>query len=351
MSYVQIEQLTKRFKDATVLNQVSLSIEKGELITLLGPSGCGKSTLLRCIAGLTDVEDGSKIMVGGTDIATLPPKGRGVGMVFQSYALFPNLSVFDNIGFGLKMQGMRKDEYKPRVERMIELVDLGGREGAYPHQLSGGQQQRVALARSLVVEPKILLLDEPLSALDAKIRKNLQTEIRRIQQQLSITTVFVTHDQEEALTVSDRIFVMDQGKIVQKGTPEEIYAKPANGFVARFIGNYNVLDRVQLHQLLGGSTAVEEAFAPPLGVAFAIRPEVISLSPAGIDQPPVSEGEWHVEGVVRNLTLKGNVIRYEVEAKQQNLQVDVLNTSDNHWIRVGTSVSMRIPADECIPLQ
>lgn len=343
MSYVQIEQLTKRFKDATVLNQVSLSIEKGELITLLGPSGCGKSTLLRCIAGLTEVETGGKIIVGETNITKLPPKERGVGMVFQSYALFPNMNVFDNIGFGLKMQGMKKDEYKSRVERIIELVDLGGREGSYPHQLSGGQQQRVALARSLVVEPKILLLDEPLSALDAKIRKNLQAEIRRIQQQLSITTVFVTHDQEEALTVSDRIFVMDHGNIVQTGTPEDIYSQPGNEFVARFIGNYNVLDRAQLNQLLGEASLS--------GGAFAIRPEVISLSPVRVDHPAASEREWHVEGIVRNMTLKGNVIRYEVEANKQNLQVDVLNTSDNHWIRVGTSVSLRIPADECIPLQ
>lgn len=351
MSYVQIEQLTKRFKDATVLNQVSLSIEKGELITLLGPSGCGKSTLLRCIAGLTDVEEGGKIVVGETDITTLAPKERGVGMVFQSYALFPNMNVFDNIGFGLKMQGARKEEYKSRVERIIELVDLGGREGSYPHQLSGGQQQRVALARSLVVEPKILLLDEPLSALDAKIRKNLQAEIRRIQQQLSITTVFVTHDQEEALTVSDRIFVMDHGNIVQTGTPEEIYSQPGNEFVARFIGNYNVMDRAQLDQLLGEATLDGGAFAPLQGGAFAIRPEVISLSPIGVERPSDLERSWCVEGVVRNLTLKGNVIRYEVEAKKQNLQVDVLNTSDNHWIRLGTTVNMRIPADECIPLQ
>lgn len=343
MSYVKIERLTKRFKDATVLNQVSLSIEKGELITLLGPSGCGKSTLLRCIAGLTEMEEGGKIVVGEKNITTLPPKAREVGMVFQSYALFPNMNVFDNISFGLKMQGCRKEEFTPKVERIIELVDLGGREGSYPHQLSGGQQQRVALARSLVVEPKMLLLDEPLSALDAKIRKNLQAEIRRIQQQLSITTVFVTHDQEEALTVSDRIFIMDSGNIVQAGTPEEIYSQPANEFVARFIGNYNVLNHAQMAKLL--------EMTPPSGEVFAIRPEVISILPVGGDGSMRPDRGWRVEGVIRNLTLKGNVIRYEVESKKQNLQVDVLNTSDNHWIRIGTSVNMWIPADECIPLQ
>lgn len=342
MSYVHIDQLTKRYKDAAVLNRVSLSIEKGELITLLGPSGCGKSTLLRCIAGLTEAEDG-KIVVGETDITTLAPKDREVGMVFQSYALFPNMNVFDNISFGLKMQGLRKEEYQSRVERIIGLVDLGGREASFPHQLSGGQQQRVALARSLVVEPKILLLDEPLSALDAKIRKNLQAEIRRIQQQFSITTVFVTHDQEEALTVSDRIFVMDNGNIVQTGTPEEIYSRPASEFVARFIGNYNVMSHTQLNQLIGDVSLS--------GTAVAIRPEVISLSPAGTVHSSDSERGWRVEGVVRNLTLKGNVVRYEVEAKNQNLQVDALNTSGNHWIRVGTSVNLWIPADECIPLQ
>ncbi|WP_312115579.1 ABC transporter ATP-binding protein [Brevibacillus reuszeri] len=343
MSYVQIDRLSKRFKETAVLNQVSLSIEKGELITLLGPSGCGKSTLLRCIAGLTDVEDGGKIVVGETDITQLSPKDREVGMVFQSYALFPNMNVYGNICFGLKMKGVKKEEYKERVERIIDLVDLRGRENSYPHQLSGGQQQRVALARSLVVEPKILLLDEPLSALDAKIRKSLQTEIRRIQQELSITTVFVTHDQEEALTVSDRIFVMDHGNIVQIGTPEEIYAHPASEFVARFIGNYNVMKRAEMTQLVGEITMA--------GEAFAIRPEVISLAPLGNDASAQSKNGWSVESVVRSMTLKGNVIRYEVEAKHQKMQVDVLNTSDNHWIRVGTPVFMQIPAEECIPLQ
>ncbi|MGG4495176.1 ABC transporter ATP-binding protein [Brevibacillus reuszeri] len=343
MSYVQIDRLSKRFKETAVLNQVSLSIEKGELITLLGPSGCGKSTLLRCIAGLTDVEDGGKIVVGETDITQLSPKDREVGMVFQSYALFPNMNVYGNICFGLKMKGVKKEEYKERVERIIDLVDLRGRENSYPHQLSGGQQQRVALARSLVVEPKILLLDEPLSALDAKIRKSLQTEIRRIQQELSITTVFVTHDQEEALTVSDRIFVMDHGNIVQIGTPEEIYAHPASEFVARFIGNYNVMKRAEMTQLVGEITMA--------GEAFAIRPEVISLAPLGNDASTQSKNGWSVESVVRSMTLKGNVIRYEVEAKHQKMQVDVLNTSDNHWIRVGTPVFMQIPAEECIPLQ
>ncbi|QRG65906.1 ABC transporter ATP-binding protein [Brevibacillus choshinensis] len=342
MSYVHIDKLTKRYKDATVLNQVSLSIEKGELITLLGPSGCGKSTLLRCIAGLTEAEDG-KIIVGETDITTLAPKDRGVGMVFQSYALFPNMNVFDNVSFGLKMHGLRKEQYQSQVERMIRLVDLKGREASFPHQLSGGQQQRVALARSLVVEPKILLLDEPLSALDAKIRKNLQTEIRRIQQELSITTVFVTHDQEEALTVSDRIFVMDHGNIVQTGSPEEIYSRPASEFVARFIGNYNVLSHTQLDQLIGDGSLS--------GTSVAIRPEVITLTPMGASLTPGSERGWRVEGVVRNLTMKGNVVRYEVEAKNQYLQVDALNTSGNQWIRSGTSVNMWIPADECIPLQ
>ncbi|WP_103104573.1 ABC transporter ATP-binding protein [Brevibacillus reuszeri] len=343
MSYVQIDRLSKRFKETTVLNQVSLSIEKGELITLLGPSGCGKSTLLRCIAGLTEVEDGGKIVVGDTNITQLAPKDREVGMVFQSYALFPNMNVYGNICFGLKMKGVKKEEYKERVERIIDLVDLRGRENSYPHQLSGGQQQRVALARSLVVEPKILLLDEPLSALDAKIRKSLQTEIRRIQQELSITTVFVTHDQEEALTVSDRIFVMDHGNIVQIGTPKEIYAHPASEFVARFIGNYNVLKRAEMVQLVG-----EIAMA---GDAFAIRPEVISLVPPGNEASAQSKNGWSIESVVRSMTLKGNVIRYEVEAKHQKMQVDVLNTSDNHWIRLGTPVFMRIPAEECIPLQ
>lgn len=341
MSYVQIEHLTKQYKDTIALNNLSLTFEKGEFVTLLGPSGCGKSTLLRCIAGLASIEEGG-IRVDGSDITNLPSKDREIGMVFQSYALFPNMTVFENISFGLRMKGLKKSEYEPKVKRMIELVDLVGKEQSYPHQLSGGQQQRVALARSLVMEPKILLLDEPLSALDAKIRKNLQIELRRIQRELSITTVFVTHDQEEALTISDRIFVMDQGNIVQSGQPEQIYTRPANEFVARFIGHYNVLHGTQLSQLTGANHFEN--------VSYAIRPEVIQLFPEQGD-PERSDNGWFIVGTVKDITVTGNVLRYQVESQGQLLQVDHLNTSNEYWIQRDRKVKVWIPGEECIALR
>ncbi|HZG17634.1 MAG TPA: ABC transporter ATP-binding protein [Candidatus Bathyarchaeia archaeon] len=338
MSYVRIEQVSKRYSNEHVLKEVSLAIEKGALVTLLGPSGCGKSTLLRSIAGLTDIEPGGKIIVGGTDITNRAPKEREVGMVFQSYALFPNLTVFDNIAFGLKMKGLEKRVYAEKVEQIIQLVDLTGREHQYPHQLSGGQQQRVALARSLVVEPKILLLDEPLSALDAKIRKNLQMELRRIQKELSITTIFVTHDQEEAMTVSDHIFIMDQGRIVQAGTPDDIYRSPANEFVARFIGSYNVLSADDWKRLVAGQRTG----------SFAVRPEVMRVLP--LEAPDEQETGWHITGQVRDKTLKGNVIRMQIEANGIPLHVDTLNTPSQYDIYAGMDVRVFIPASECVPL-
>ena len=338
MSYVRIEQVSKRYGNEHILKEVSLSIEKGALVTLLGPSGCGKSTLLRSIAGLTDIEPGGKIIVGETDITNRSPKEREVGMVFQSYALFPNLTVFDNIAFGLKMKGLEKRVYEEKVEQIIRLVDLTGREHQYPHQLSGGQQQRVALARSLVVEPKILLLDEPLSALDAKIRKNLQMELRRIQKELSITTIFVTHDQEEAMTVSDHIFIMDQGRIVQAGTPDVIYRSPANEFVARFIGSYNVLNADDWKRLVAGERPG----------SFAVRPEVMRVLP--LEAPDEQETGWHITGQVRDKTLKGNVIRMQIEANGIPLHVDTLNTTSQYDIHAGMDVRVFIPAAECVPL-
>ncbi len=342
MSFVQIDNVSKRYQEQCVLQQVSLAIEKGELVTLLGPSGCGKSTLLRCIAGLTEIEPGGRFTVGGKDITHLPPKERSVGMVFQSYALFPNLTVFENIAFGLKMKGWSKADYTPKVKRMIELVDLSEREGLYPHQLSGGQQQRVALARSLVVEPNILLLDEPLSALDAKIRKSLQIELRRIQQELSITTVFVTHDQEEAMTVSDRIFIMEKGRIVQAGDPDTVYRTPANEFVARFIGNYNVLSTAEWQRLVGSSAEAQ--------MSVAIRPEVLQILPQTVDQPGWGEPGWFCSGTIVEHTLKGNVIRFRVEVNGISLHVDQLNAQRQNDLRRGANIRLFIPETECVML-
>ncbi|HWI46958.1 MAG TPA: ABC transporter ATP-binding protein [Rummeliibacillus sp.] len=337
MTYVTIDQVTKKYDNQVVLNNISLTLQKGEFATLLGQSGCGKSTLLRSIAGLEEVDVGN-IFVDQKNITNLSSRQREVGMVFQSYALFPNMTVFDNIAFGLKMK--KEKNIKSKVQNMIDMVDLTGKEGSYPHQLSGGQQQRVALARALVMEPKVLLLDEPLSALDAKIRKNLQKELRRIQRELDITTIFVTHDQEEAMTMSDKIFIMNQGNIVQSGTPSDIYVSPVNAFVARFIGNYNVMNINAFNQLVC-STELK-------GQDVAIRPEVLQLVPADRDLPAQSDN-WKTKGSIKDISMTGNVLRYEVEVDGSIFHVDSLHHQGG-ILDKGTSVQILIPKKDCIAL-
>ncbi|MEC8767049.1 MAG: ABC transporter ATP-binding protein, partial [Actinomycetota bacterium] len=237
---VELKGITKKFGDVTAVDNVDLTIEDGEFFSLLGPSGCGKTTTLRMIAGLEFPTEGS-LSIFGEEVGTLAPNKRSVNTVFQNYALFPHLTVLDNVGFGLKMQGVAKKETKERAMEMIELVQLAGLETRKPSQMSGGQQQRVALARALVNQPKVLLLDEPLGALDLKLRQEMQLELKKLQRDVGISFVFVTHDQEEALTMSDRIAVMHEGKLLQVASPEEIYESPANRFVADFIGRTNLL--------------------------------------------------------------------------------------------------------------
>ncbi|MED3687963.1 MULTISPECIES: ABC transporter ATP-binding protein [Bacillaceae] len=337
MSYVTIDQVTKGYENQVVLNDISLTLKKGEFATLLGQSGCGKSTLLRSIAGLEGVDVG-RILIDGKDITNLSPRQREVGMVFQSYALFPNMSVFDNIAYGLKMKKVKN--IKSKVKNMIDMVDLIGKEESYPHQLSGGQQQRVALARALVMEPKVLLLDEPLSALDAKIRKSLQKELKRIQKELDITTIFVTHDQEEAMTMSDRIFVMNKGKVVQSGSPSEIYTSPVNTFVAKFIGNYNVCNMEVFHKLVR-STELK-------GNEVAIRPEVLQLVSAGEDSLDLQEN-WGIKGFIKDVSMTGNVLRYEVETDESAFLVDYLHHRGKMFEQ-GARVHILVPKKECIIL-
>ncbi|EME3971717.1 ABC transporter ATP-binding protein [Vibrio fluvialis] len=337
MSYVSVQQLTKRFGDNTVFESIQFDIQQGEFITLLGPSGCGKSTLLRSLAGLNPVDSGS-IIVGGEEITHAAPQKRGIGMVFQSYALFPNMTVAGNIGFGLKMQGLDKATMAREVAQVIELVALQGKEDCYPHQLSGGQRQRVALARALVVKPRILLLDEPLSALDAKIRKHLRQQIRDIQKELNLTTIFVTHDQEEAMTMSDRIFLMHQGKIVQQGSPESIYTQPANEFVAGFMGHYNLVDAVQAKTLFNLDTPWK----------VAIRPESIYVAEHGrhygahISAPQ--------RAVIKSHQLLGNVIRYQVAVDECELTVDTLNRSSERLLPSGSALELRFNLNEIQPV-
>ncbi|KJK19603.1 ABC transporter ATP-binding protein [Pseudomonas sp. 2(2015)] len=320
MSFVSVQNLQKSYAGSPVFNDINCQIERGEFVTLLGPSGCGKSTLLRCIAGLTAVDSG-RILLDGTDLVPLSPQKRGIGMVFQSYALFPNMTVEQNVAFGLRMQKVNSDDSQARVREVLQLVELQDFARRYPHQLSGGQCQRVALARSLVTRPRLLLLDEPLSALDARIRKHLREQIRAIQRELGLTTIFVTHDQEEALTMSDRIFLMNQGRIVQSGDAETLYTAPVDVFAAGFIGNYNLLDADSASRLL----------QRPVNSRLAIRPEAIALSLNG-----------ELEGLVRSHSLLGNVIRYRVEARGVELLVDVLNRSSADLHPDGQRVSLSI---------
>lgn len=322
MSFLSIRGLHKRYGQTTIFTDIDCEIGKGELVTLLGPSGCGKSTLLRCIAGLTEV-DGGQILLDGQDLVPLSPQKRGIGMVFQSYALFPNMTAAQNVAFGLRMQKVGKDDSARRVQEALAMVELDQHAERYPHQLSGGQCQRVALARSLVTRPRLLLLDEPLSALDARIRKHLREQIRSIQQELGLTTIFVTHDQEEALTLSDRIFLMNAGRIVQSGDAETLYTAPVDAFAAGFIGNYNLLEAEAASRLL----------QRPVNARVAIRPEAIAL------------GEGGIEAEVRSHSLLGNVIRYRVQAQGVELLVDVLNRSADDLHPVGRRIGLRIDAD------
>jgi len=243
MVSVRLEKVTKRFGKVVAVNNVTLKVEHGEFFTLLGPSGCGKTTTLRVIAGL-EMADSGRIFFDETDVTDYPPHKRETGMVFQNYALWPHMTVFDNIAYGLKIKKLPKQEIKRKVKEVLDLIRLTGMENRYPTQLSGGQQQRVALARALVVEPKVLLLDEPLSNLDAKLRVEMREEIQRIQRRLGITAIYVTHDQEEAMVISDRIAVLNQGMVMQIGTPKELYKRPRNMFVATFLGRYTMVEGI-----------------------------------------------------------------------------------------------------------
>jgi putative spermidine/putrescine transport system ATP-binding protein len=320
MSFLSIQGLHKNYAATPIFSDINCEIAQGEFITLLGPSGCGKSTLLRCIAGLTPV-NGGQILLDGQDLVPLSPQQRGIGMVFQSYALFPNMSVAQNVAFGLRMQKVAKEETAQRVDDALAMVELGDFASRFPHQLSGGQCQRVALARSLITRPRLLLLDEPLSALDARIRKHLREQIRSIQQALGLTTIFVTHDQEEALVMSDRIFLMNAGKIIQSGDAETLYTAPVDAFAAGFIGNYNLLD----------ADAASRLLLRPINSQIAIRPEAILLATDGA-----------IPAQIRSHSLLGNVIRYRIEARGVELLVDVLNRSAADVYTPGQPIALTI---------
>lgn len=335
MAYIHFDHVNKYFGDNHVLRDISLDIEQGELVTFLGPSGCGKSTLLRCLSGLETVTDG-RVFVDGRDVTDLEAKKRGIGMVFQQYSLFPNLTVQQNVAFGLKIQKRPKSEIAERVRSMLESVGLASKLNQYPRELSGGQQQRVALARALVTQPKVLLLDEPLSAIDALLRRNLQIEIRRIQKELNITTLFVTHDQDEAIVMSDRIHLFNMGVIEQSGAPVELYTKPRTRFAATFIGHYNILNAEQFAKNTGGTFT---------GSDVAIRPEIIEIS----KEPVERENALSVVGTITGMLSHGNILRYTVSSGEISLDVDILFDASKLF-EVGDKVCLAIGKEHILEL-
>ncbi|MDP3862377.1 MAG: ABC transporter ATP-binding protein [Phaeovulum sp.] len=345
MAFLDIEHLEKSYGPTKVVKDFNLGVEKGEFVSFLGPSGCGKTTTLRMVAGFETPSQGA-ILIDGKDMLRLRPNQRNIGMVFQSYALFPNLTVAQNVAFGLRVAGADKGMVAERVAEMLETIGLPDLGNRYPFQLSGGQQQRVALARALAVRPKVLLLEEPLSALDAKIRVSLRGEIRAIQQKLGITTINVTHDQEEALSMSDRSVVMHQGIADQVGTPFEIYNRPATRFVANFVGTLTlleaeVLDPASGRVSIGGTEATLGRKLPKGSVTLAVRPEMVSLGTA-----PGRETE--VTGRIVDVDFLGSVIRLRARIGDATLAFDTFNDSHANPPKVGSEVTLSLAARDLL---
>ena len=335
MSYIEITDINKTFEDGQqVLKGVSLSIEKGEFITLLGSSGCGKTTLLRSIAGLVGIDSG-KIYIDGTNMAGLSPKQRNLAMVFQQHSLFPTMTVHDNIGFGLRFTKMPKEEKEKKIQEALKLIEMEGFDKKYPAHLSGGEQQRVSLARGIVTDPKVLLLDEPFSAIDAKLRKALQIRIKNIHTSLGITTIFVTHDQEEAMRMSDRIYLMNEGKIEQCGSPMDLYLHPKSAYVAGFIGHYNLLDAKDWIQ----ATRTGEDRGH-----YAVRPECVCIIGTPWEK---KNSHVYMEGLVQQITYQGNVVRYTVDVNGISLDVDQLYEGHQQLSR-GDKAFLQISEDDII---
>jgi iron(III) transport system ATP-binding protein len=349
---IELQDIVKRFGALEAVSHVSLDIHAGELFTLLGPSGCGKTTILRLIGGFHEPDQG-EIYFAGRNVTGTPPYERNIGMVFQNYALWPHMTIFDNIAYGLKLKKVSREKIGDKVSHALNLVNLKGLEKRYPGQLSGGQQQRVALARALVLNPDVLLLDEPLSNLDAKIRLQVRAEIRKLQKELAITTVYVTHDQEEALTLSDRIAVIEQGRLLQIGTPWDLYERPANPFVADFIGINNLIPgQLQAKAETRGWVTVKTDVGIFLSATEAlletgdrcmicVRPETASIGETEAAQEQVNR----ILGTVSFASFIGNTIRYDVEiGKGLIFRVDVQNPRDHKPYAIGEGVTVTFSA-------
>jgi putative spermidine/putrescine transport system ATP-binding protein len=343
MAYVELQELRREFDEVVALDGIDLSLSEGEFLSLLGPSGCGKTTALRLVAGF-DRPDAGRILVDGKDMTRVPPNKRNMGMVFQAYSLFPNMTAERNVEYGLRIRGVDGGKRRGKVQELLELVGLSHAGKRYPHQLSGGMQQRVALARALAIEPRVLLLDEPLSALDAKVRVQLREEIRRIQSRLGITTIYVTHDQEEALSISDRVAVLSQGHIEQIGPPGEIYDAPATPFVAEFVGTMNRLEGIVESNgvvVYGNkrlSIAAARGRSPGERVMVLVRPETVELGPANGDGTGVLTGE------IVSHTFLGANMRLKIAADESELTADVPASRADAY-PVGMKVQARFPGE------
>lgn len=351
MAFLTLKNVNKIFGSTTAVDSFNLDVERGEFISFLGPSGCGKTTTLRMIAGF-EIPSSGAITINGVDLTNTPPNRRNIGMVFQSYALFPNMSVADNIGFGLKVNGKPKEEIQKRVAEMLQLIHMENFAQRYPHQMSGGQQQRVALARAIAIRPQVLLLDEPLSALDAKIRVQLRTEIRAIQQELGITTIYVTHDQEEAMSLSDRVVVMKEGHIEQIGAPFEIYNFPKTEFVASFVGTLNLLEPTVVDAQQGLLEVNDQRFyvkAPVTAghdggrILVALRPEVISL-----ESSDPSNNSFRVQ--VTMINFLGSVVRIQVRLGKFLFVFDTLNNPNMALPKPGDEIKVYFPRESGLVL-
>ena len=345
MSYLDLIHINKSFSETPVVHDFNLSAEQGEFISFLGPSGCGKTTTLRMIAGF-EIPSSGAIKLGARDLTNVPPNKRNVGMVFQSYALFPNMSVADNIGYGLRVAGKPKAEISQRINEMLALIHMEEFEKRYPSRLSGGQQQRVALARALAIRPQVLLLDEPLSALDAKIRVELRQEIRRIQQQLGITTIYVTHDQEEALSISDRIVVMNEGKIEQIGSSTQIYNFPESEFVAKFVGQINLLPVEVVNPTEGVVKVGQQIVKAGQFGHLNGKPIRLAVRPEELDHGFI-EGANNLSGKVDTISYLGSIVRIRIDIEGHPISMDVFNERKLSIPAVGEPYQVTFPVDAC----
>ena len=351
---VELRGVVKRYGEFVAVHEMDLEIEDGSFVTLLGPSGCGKTTTLRMVAGLEGATEGD-IYIKGRRVNDVPIHKRNLGIVFQNYALFPHKTIFENVAFGLKYRNVDKQTIRERVKKALELVQLPQTENRLPSQLSGGQQQRIALARAIVIEPDVLLLDEPLSALDANLRDEMRVELKRIQRELGVTSIFVTHDQAEALAMSDKVIVMSDGWKEQEGTPEEVYNRPVSRFVADFLGTSNFLEgtirsvdagRISVHTPDGLDIVVSDSGKRSVGdeVQVVVRAEKVALA----DKHEAPEAASVLDGRVTTVDYQGLSARYFVSVKERQLQA--INPIDKHPFKEGEPVKVRIRAEDCVVL-